>query len=113
MFLAHLMGTDISCAREASACGSKERSAAAAGSANLGLPCRPKHHGSETDWKFWACKNLTASRIGSGEIRITLPKPCSSSRNIATAPATANADSVRMAAEVKLSARTGQNWRTA
>src|SRR5215813_5796974 len=40
--------------------------------------------------------------MGFGETWIMRPKPCSNSRNIATAPVTANADSVRMTADVKL-----------
>ncbi len=57
----------------------------------------------KTVWKPCDCRIFTASRIGSGEkIWITLPKPCSSSRNIETAPATASADKVRITADVRL-----------
>ena len=49
-----------------------------------------------------ASKVLTAWRIGSGEIRTRLPKHCSSSRNIATALATASAHNVKVIADVRL-----------
>src|SRR3954465_11976202 len=48
-------------------------------------------------FKIW-----TACRIGSDEIRITPPKPCSSSRIMAMAPATASAHNVNVTAHVRL-----------
>ena len=56
--------------------------------------------------QFWllgsAFKVLTAFRIGSGEIRTLPPKPCSNSRNIATAPATASAHKAKVTAAAEL-----------
>lgn len=58
-----------------------------------------------------ASKVLTSWRIGSGEIRTRPPTPCSSSRNIA--PATASAHNVKVTAEVRLDrAKLVSAWRS-